>query len=163
MKQGIGYLLIIILIGTLGFVSFTFALEKLPIIHANSIKVDILDDTVFKKAYWNIAPEIKPDIYVTSKLNSKVTFYTDIDSITFQIKPNKKNRFIILLNNKDSALTEIIYIPPYKETLKKASKYNNKDLRPLPKFSYQSSDYPDLKSLRLDYKLDSIAGIGAGN
>lgn len=153
-------ILLIVITGTVGLVTVLKAQEKLPIIRANSIHVDIRDGGIFKKSAWRIVPEAKPDIYKTSNINSKVVFYTDLDSISFDVKPDKKYRFIILLNNKDSALTEILYIPSYRETLKKAYKYNNKDLHPIPKFTYQSSDYPELKSLRLQYKLDSVAGNG---
>lgn len=153
-------ILLIVITGSVGLFTVLKAQERLPMIRANSIHVDIRDGEVFKKSAWRILPEAKPDIYTTSIINSKVVFYTDLDSISFIVKPDKKYRFIILLNNKDSALTEIIYIPSYRETLKKAYKYNNMDLRPIPKFTYQSSDYPELKSLRLQYKLDSVAGNG---
>ena len=67
------------------------AQQKLPVINANSKKVDIKDGKDFKKATWTIVPEAKPDIYTTS--SKRVTFYTDIDSISFKIKPNKLCNF----------------------------------------------------------------------
>lgn len=137
--------------------------EELPIIKATSKMVDIRDGENFKKAQWRISPELKPDIYKTSNKNKIVTFYTDLDSISFNVKPNKKYNFIILLNNKDSALTQIVYAPSYLETLKKADKYNLEDIRKIPKFTYQSSDNPNLVALRKFFKLDSIAGAGNDN
>ena len=122
--------------------------------------VDIRDGSVFKKAYWHISPNLSPDRYITSSKNATVTFITDIDSISFRVKPKEKYQFVILLNNKEKALTEIVYIPSYRETLQKAVMYDPNDNRPVPKFIYQSADNPNLQSLRKHFKLDSIAGNG---
>lgn len=137
-----------------------FAQNKLPVIKANSKRVDIKEGSIMKKGYWTISPEIKPDVYTASEKNCKVTFYTDIDSISFVVKPNLKFNFIILLDNKDSALTQIVYVPSYLETLRKANKYSEKDSRTIPKFTYQSNDNPSLVALRVRFRLDSIAGTG---
>lgn len=45
--------------------------------------VDIRDGGVLRKSVWRISPETKPDVYTTSNKNSSVTFYTDLDSISF--------------------------------------------------------------------------------
>ncbi len=137
-----------------------FAQQKLPIIRASSKMVDIRDGKNFIKANWTISPELKPDVFTTSNKNEKVTFYTDLDSISFTVDPNKKYNFIILLNNKDSALTQIIYRQSYLETLKQADKYNLKDNREMPKFTYQSNNNPHLIELRKAFNLDSVAGNG---
>lgn len=116
---------------------FLFAQQYLPIIRATSKIVDIRDGDDFKKATWTISPDLKPDIYQTN--NKNVTFYTDTDSITFKVKPNQKYNFIILLNGKDSAYTQIVCFPSYLEILMRASKYNLDDKREIPAFTYQSS------------------------
>ena len=51
--------------------------------------VDVKDGSDFKKSGWRISPKIKPDVYKTHKKDNKVTLYTDIDSISFMVKPNK--------------------------------------------------------------------------
>ena len=136
-----------------------FAQKKLPIIKANSIQVDIRDDNKLRKNAWRIVPEEKLDIYKTSA--KKVTFKTDIDSITFKIDPKiGEYNFIILVNGKDSARTQIKYEPSRLDILKGAGKYNLSDNRFIPKFTYQSADNEDLKRIRKDLKLDSIAGKG---
>ena len=135
-----------------------FAQKDLPIINATSNGVEIREGDSFKKSGWTIMPELNPDVYATSLINSKVVFYTDIDSISFIVEPNKVYDFIILLNGKDSAFTRIVYVPTYLETLKKAGKYNLEDKRETPKFTYQSADDPNLKALREGFDLDSIAG-----
>jgi transglutaminase-like putative cysteine protease len=137
-----------------------FSQEKLPTIKATSKKVDIRDGANFQKAAWNISPELQPDIFTTSSIGKKVTFYTDKDSISIKITPTTKFDFIILLNDTIKALTQIKYRPSYLDVLKTADKYNFNDNRPIPKFVYQSKDDTNLIALRTGLKLDSIAGEG---
>ena len=159
MIKKLSLLIILFLIG-----QSLLAQQKLPVIKANSKKVDIKDGKDFKKGAWNIVPEAKPDIYKTS--NKRVTFYTDKDSISFKIRPNKVYNFIILLNGKDSAFTQIkyepvVYTPTYLDILKKGSKYSFEDKREITKFTYKPLNDPDLIIIRREFKLDSI--IGSGN
>ena len=82
--------------------------ETLPILRSNITVADIRDDEVLKKGYWRILPDLKLDVYQTT--GKKVTFYTDIDSISFHINPKVgKYDFIIVLNEKDTARTRIEY------------------------------------------------------
>lgn len=135
------------------------AQKKLPIVKANSIQVDIRDDNKLRKNAWRIVPEEKLDIYKTNA--KKVTFKTDIDSITFKIDPKiGEYNFVILVKGKDSARTQIKYEPSRLEILKGAGKYNLSDTRFIPKFTYQSAENEDLKRIRKDLRLDSIAGKG---
>ncbi|MEZ5106839.1 MAG: S41 family peptidase [Draconibacterium sp.] len=95
-----------------------FAQQKLPIIRATSTKVDIQDGEIYQKSIWNLSPEVKLDIYnALNPINPKIiTFYTDIDSITFNVTPGNVYDFIILLNNKDSCHTRISTIKSKKES-----------------------------------------------
>ena len=138
-----------------------FAQVKIPTIRATSKVVDIRDGNVFKKGYWNITPDAHPDVYTTSfsKKTKRITFYTNQDSITFNVKSNSYFLFNILLNNKDTALTGILSTDTL-GTLKNASKYNLTEKREIPKFTYQSADNPNLVALRKEFKLDSIVGQG---
>jgi hypothetical protein len=88
---------------------FLFAQEKLPILKTNQTIVSIKEGNSDYKDSWTIAPEVKPDVFVTQKFTGTqiITFYSDIDSISFTVKPNKKYDFIILLNGKDKAYTQI--------------------------------------------------------
>ncbi|MDR1984281.1 MAG: transglutaminase-like domain-containing protein [Prevotellaceae bacterium] len=142
----------------LSFSNLAFSQKQLPVIKANSITVDIKEDNNLMKGVWRIVPEEKPDIHLTS--SKEVTFYTDIDSISFKIKPNEVYDFIILLNGKDSAYTQIKYQPSRLDMLKEAEKYNYNDTRFIPKFTYQSLNDSNLVRIRRDFKLDSIAGEG---
>lgn len=93
-----------------------FARQKQPIIKAISSKVDVKDGEIYQKAVWNLSPEANPDIYYPLEPISekRITFYTDIDSISFNIVPGNIYDFIILLNNKDTCYTQISTIKPVK-------------------------------------------------
>ena len=97
---------------------YIFSQEKLPLIKATSKSVDIKDGNIFQKNVWNLSPEISPDIYYAlhpETLNT-ITFYTDIDSISFSAVAGNTYDFIILLNNKDTCFTRISTSKPAKET-----------------------------------------------
>lgn len=148
--------------------NFALAQHKLPIIKANSTQVDIKDDkNPVRKNAWTIMPLEKLDVYNTSA--KKVTFYTDLESITFNVDPKVgEYNFIIVVNGKDTARTQVKYdakapsrnLPAYLDTLRKAKSYNFSDQRVFPGVTYQSMDNSNLTRLRKDLKLDSIAGNG---
>lgn len=134
------------------------AQKELPIIKATSTQVAIRDDSPLRNSAWKIVPEVNPDVYTTSA--KKVTFYTDIDSISFTINPNEQYDFVILLNGKDSAYTRIVWEESKVDIYKTGATYNYSDTRSVPKFTYQSMDDPNLIRIRKDLHLDSIAGSG---
>ena len=88
---------------------FVKAQQKLPMVKATSKTVDIKDGYVIQKGIWNLSPEVKPDVYraLSPATEREITFYTDKDSISFQLKPGQHRNFIILLNGKDSCFTQI--------------------------------------------------------
>ncbi|MFW0735866.1 transglutaminase-like domain-containing protein [Flavobacterium sp. T12S277] len=131
-----------------------------PIIKSTSRKIDIRDGKNLKKQSWNISPELAPDIYETSSLGQKVTFITDIDSITVKIKKDTEFNFTVMLNDSIKARTQIKYKISRLDQLKLGAKYNYSDNRYIPNFSYQSIENPNLIRIRKDLKLDSIAGKG---
>jgi hypothetical protein len=93
----------------LASISFTaLAQKKLPVIVANSKSAKIYEEGN-SVSTWGINPKIALDAYTTNKLTKAKTvkFKTDLDSITFKIKPGEKQDFIVLLNGKDSCLTRI--------------------------------------------------------
>lgn len=95
-----------------------FAQQKLPIITATSGKVDVRDGEVFQKAVWNLSPDVKPDVYYALEPVSekRITFYTDTDSISFNVVAGKKYDFLIVLNNTDTCYTRISTMRTVKET-----------------------------------------------
>ena len=135
------------------------AQTKLPVIHANSTKMTIKDGKEIRKNWWTISPQIKVDVYTAS--SNSVTFYTDIDSIRFKINSEKDScNFLVVLNRKDTALTQLRYRMPYLVKLKNAEKYNYSDNRFVPAFTYQSKENSSLVKIRRDFHLDSVAGKG---
>lgn len=128
------------------------------VINANSTQVDIKEDNALRKNAWRIVPEENPDVFTTSA--KKVTFYTDVDSISFDVKPNEQYDFVILLNGTDSARTRIVWEPSKLEILRQGQAYDFADNRHIPNFSYQPMDDPNLVRVRTELKLDSIAGDG---
>lgn len=138
-----------------------FAQKKQPVLRTNikTFPMKVSNDDPRTSRTWTIAPEAKPDIYQTP--GKEVRFITDIDSLT--IKVSKKNPivdFIVIYNQTDTCYTRIEFFPApsYIGKLKQAKKYNVKDLRPVPAFTYQDSSNSNLKALRKKYNLDSIAG-----
>jgi len=131
-------------------------LSKMKIIRANSDMVGIRDGNVLSNT-WVIEPAEKPDVFITQ--SKRVTFITDLDSITFNIEPNKMYDFVILLG-KDSAWTRIKSIPSYLETLQQAGGYEKSDTVGLPHFWYGIAKNARLQDVKTYFKLDSIAGNG---
>lgn len=77
--------------------------EELPVIKSNVSFVSIRDGKIFKKNSWNLVPEAKPDVYdvgLFEGVPQKVTFYTDMDSISFLVSLGKSYDFIIDWNGK---------------------------------------------------------------
>lgn len=149
-------LLIIFICGICGQI----ASQKLPVIEADSNLVIIKDDEG-SYGQWKIVPKYKPDIFETSKKKGWLTFYTDKDSITYQIHPDSVHNFIILLNNKDSAYTQIRYSSKYSDLIKKFRSFSYEDYPEIPEFTYQDSSSLELEALRREFNLDSIAGKGS--
>lgn len=91
------------------FTQLLLAQETLPILHTTTKVVSIKDGAELRKDYWTILPEEKLDVYVADKTSAvkTVSFYSDIDSISFEVKPRDQYNFIILLNGKDSCFTQI--------------------------------------------------------
>ncbi|GAB3884803.1 pepsin/retropepsin-like aspartic protease family protein [Spirosoma agri] len=88
-----------------------FSQKAIQIIRAHSNKATIYvrynqSNSVYR---WHINPKVKLDVFTVGKLNkaTRVTFKTDIDSLIFKIKPGQKKDFIVLLNDKDSCITQV--------------------------------------------------------
>lgn len=112
-------------IAILAFSSFTsssFAQEKTKLVKATTNRVGIKDGNNPITKWWEyLQKDVKPVVYHIAKINQnrKVTFYTDIDSISFNVKPNNKYNFKVLLNSKDTCYAQISTVIPsyYKDCL----------------------------------------------
>lgn len=137
-----------------------YSQNELPVIKANSLDAytKIGKDS---KNNWYISPKLNPDVFTSNRIGETVTFYTDIDSVSFVIKPDKVYGFVILVNNKDSAYTQVKYAKSYLDILKDAWEYDYKDIRKINGYSYKMPGDSDLLQIKNQYKLDSVAGNGA--
>lgn len=88
------------------FTTFGFSQKRLPVVKANA-KSAIIHEEGKSQTKWNLDPKIKIDAYTTNKLIAPtvVKLKTDIDSVSFKLKPGEQKDFIVLLNGKDSCYT----------------------------------------------------------
>lgn len=108
MNKFIGNTFIITLLFNCVFLETTLAQntnqdDNLPVIKSNVSTISILDGEKYQKNYWNLAPDVNPDVYTAGLVNGEphhVTFYTDIDSISFNVELGKTYDFIIKWGNK---------------------------------------------------------------
>lgn len=86
-----------------------FAQNDLPVLRTETADLDVKDGDELRIDYWTIDPAVELDVYVADKINQRksVTFYSDIDSIAFQIDPGEQKDFLIILNETDTCLTQI--------------------------------------------------------
>ncbi|HKQ54220.1 MAG TPA: DUF4932 domain-containing protein [Pyrinomonadaceae bacterium] len=83
---------------------------NLPVIKSNVNVISIQDGAELKKNFWTLAPEAKPDVYeaqLTGGRPHKVTFITDVDSISFTVELGKKYDFIIQ-KGTDLCYTQVV-------------------------------------------------------
>ena len=85
------------------------AQQALPVLKANTAAVDVRDGDRFLKGDWIIDPTVALDVYVARRTTEgkRVTFITDIDSMSFDVQPGHTYDFVILLNGKDACHTRI--------------------------------------------------------
>lgn len=116
-------------------IQLTYAQKKLPVLRTNKTTLDVKEGSSLYRDIWQVSSETKPDVFVTNKFegNQRVTFYSDNDSISFLVKPNNKYDFIVLINGKDSAFTQIDTYGGKEPSLKLKlfyTKLNKEDTKP---------------------------------
>ncbi|WP_128545758.1 DUF4932 domain-containing protein [Larkinella soli] len=102
--------------------------SRIPVIRATNPLVALRFDTTLYKDRWQISPQVRPDVYEVDIVGKETSlaFITDRDSISFRVKPGDVYNFVILLNDRDSAYTQVVgraVIPPvrFSDAYKKAS------------------------------------------
>ena len=71
---------------------------NLPVVKSNTDVISIQDGANLKKNGWSLAPQAKPDVYEAELVDGKphkVTFITDVDSISFEVEEGKRYDFIV--------------------------------------------------------------------
>ncbi len=93
----------IIFLFIFGSIAFSQNQATLPVLKTNVNKLDIKEGDNLQKGGWVLAPNIELDIYEADNKNIEqtITLSSDIDSISFKVKPNSDYDFIIVLNGKD--------------------------------------------------------------
>lgn len=88
---------------------FVFAQTATPTLKSNSKTIDIRDGEQLLKGIWTVDPTVAVDVYdaVRTTKSKKVTFISDVDSISFDVEPGRTYDFTILLNGKDACRTRI--------------------------------------------------------
>ncbi len=155
MKQNFFFFFLVITQTTIG--------QTLPVVKANSKIVDVIEDGILNKGIWNVTPGVKPDIYyiMKSKKVKRVSFITDLDSISFEVKPEIAYDFIILLNNKDSCYTQITTQNPLKVNRKAENNSITSDTIP---FTLGKDNFIHIKGkINGSEDFDFIFDTGAGS
>ena len=110
------------------------AQTKTPIIIASKTLASFRNANNFASE-WTISPETRLDVWdviIPKSTKQKVTFFTDLDSISFNVEPFKNYDFIVLIG-KDSAFTRIAGHPePAIFSNNYKILYNNKTVIEIP-------------------------------
>lgn len=143
--------------------NIVIAQENTKLVKATSQRVAIKDGNQPISRWWEyLQKEVRPVVYHVAKVNleRKVVFYTDIDSIAFDVKPNTEYSFKVLLNDTDTCYAKISTVVP--------SYYKNcsncvitSDTIP---FTLEADNYIHIKgnvndSETLDFIFDTGAGV----
>jgi hypothetical protein len=113
------------------------AQDKLPVIKSTSSIVSIQDGEQYRANIWRLVPEIKPDVYEVQLKDGKphrVTFITDLESISFWVELGKKYDFIIQ-RGEDLCYTQIVgvkFVPAAVFDQKYQSAYRGRMLVEIP-------------------------------
>ncbi len=80
-----------------------------PVLHATSPVVDIQDGDALLKGIWVADPALGLDVYdaIRTAKGKKVTFISDIDSVSFDVAPGRTYDFVIEIAGKDRCRTRL--------------------------------------------------------
>lgn len=85
------------------------AQNPLPVIRSDTTVISIRDGATFRKDAWRLSPQARPDVYeaeLTDGKGHRVTFITDVDSISFNVEVGRNYDFIIV-HGTDTCYTQI--------------------------------------------------------
>lgn len=149
----------LVLISTLITLSFLAAQTTLPVLHSTDTVLTVRINGELSMNTWTLVPELRPDPYTSSTAGDRITFVSDLDSISAVVTPGQPFDFVVVCG-KDSAYTRVVYEQSKLDVLKQHPDFLEDEDRAIPAFTYASSELPELKALRKKYNLDSIAGQG---
>lgn len=106
MRFVIGLLLVV-----LSFLAMQVASAQrlLPVLRATQPKLSIREGQALYKDIWGVSSAARPDVFVAQPFTGKkrIVFYSDLDSVAFQVKPGQRYNFVVLVSGQDSAYTQI--------------------------------------------------------
>jgi hypothetical protein len=127
--------------------------NELPLIKAKSTQADYRIGNDWVKGNWTVSPQIEFDSLLVSchSDSEEFAFYTDCDSITFMLLPEKVHKFYISVNDTAYALTVVKGVQPklvqFDTTIKSSEL----------KFWYEQNNNNEyLNLLRSKYPIDSL-------
>lgn len=82
--------------------------QTLPSMKTDGTELQVIADGKLVAGGWAINPALRPDVFETSA--SKVTFRSDVDSITFNVEKGGTYDFVVITPEADSAFTRIRWI-----------------------------------------------------
>jgi hypothetical protein len=85
------------------------AQEVLPVLKSNSKTVDVQDGSRLHQGVWFVDTASPLDVYTADRTTrgKRITFITDVESMSFDVQPGRTYDFVILLNGKDACRTRI--------------------------------------------------------
>jgi hypothetical protein len=89
--------------------------KKIDVVRANSNQATIKVNDVLYPRSWTITPSVSPDefpVEIEKGTTARVSFKTDLDSVSYEVALGSVIDFYVLLNEKDSALTRFEGVPP---------------------------------------------------
>ena len=126
-----------------------------PVLRATSNKADFRIGSDLLKGSWQISPQIEYDSLkiLCHRDKEEFAFYTDRDSIVFNLKAGDVHKFYVLLNDTAYAMTVIEGVKANYAPLDFDTEFKNDKV----KFWYDNADKSDyLKKLRTQYKLEEL-------
>lgn len=126
-----------------------------PQLKAKAIKANYKIGNDWIIGNWIISPHLKCDsLIIPLRADSEAfSFYTDCDSISFELKPGETTFFYVMLPDKDPAFTAVKGIKPSQSPLEFDNGSRNAELT----FWYEENKNNEyLNRLRAKYPLDSL-------
>jgi len=127
----------------------------LPVIKAKSAMADYRIGSDWVRGNWRISPQIEADSLFLNcfSANERFAFYTDIDSISFDLALGQAHSFYVVLNDTAQALTVVKGVSPDLSALKFDTSSKNESL----KFWYEpNNNNKYLDELRDKFPIDSL-------
>jgi len=81
----------------------------LPVLRSNATTIDVEDGGLLREDHWVVLPDVPLDVYHArrSSASKRVTFRSDVDSLSFDVEPGREYDFVVLLEGRVECRTRI--------------------------------------------------------